>query len=198
MFTDTEECPSEPQPTPVECAANPLNGTFPVQQETLKQQEDNYAEQAAVVRPVTIASVRDMPGVDRAYLGHLAELPSKKIAVAVTTGFWRCDTYPMNLDDRTPVLLLGPYDECVWPGKQRRWSGPLDRRSAVDTCQRAMKEWYGRANVVVVSLSENDERGFSLSVSVYAKGIIPDGEEPFPKEYDGIPVRVIEERIEGF
>jgi hypothetical protein len=44
-------------------------------------------------------------------------------------------------------------------------------------------------------LEEDAEKGYLLSVAVYAKGIIPDGEEPFPKEYEGIPVHVTEARM---
>jgi hypothetical protein len=131
---------------------------------------------------------------------RLGELPEHRVAVVVNNGIHRRSVmYPTNLSDGTSVLMLGPYDRVDHVAGREWRRKTCQKKDASAALRKAMDEWSDRVNLVYSFLWEDEERTcFFLVAVVYAKGFIPEGEEPFPKEYMDIPVHVVEGRLNEF
>jgi hypothetical protein len=144
--------------------------------------------------PISSASLRELLQVERGYVGHMQQHPTVKIAVAWTECVSVPDHFPKHLCDNTPVLLTGPYDNCVKATRPMRRSIIRDPEYAEEISRKCWIMWRMRSNIISAFASGSPEVGYYIVVMVFGKGIIPDGEEPFPPEVDGIPVEVEEGR----
>jgi hypothetical protein len=145
----------------------------------------------------SLETLKAIPGVVKAYLSRDAALGRLRVAVVVTDGLRdvaaKC---PTHLDDGTSVLLVSPYDREMPKARREPRGMDCERKYAGATLQKALDEWRDRVNFIAIFLEGEVAVGpFFFVVMVYAKGFIPEGEEPYPVEYEGFPVYVVEGRM---
>jgi hypothetical protein len=112
--------------------------------------------------------------------------------MVLTTGVYSHRLYPTHLDDGTPVVLTSPYIRSEYQSPRTTTTHGYAHVRAVFI--EWLPLWRHRANVLDVFQCGDEAQGYYFMVMVFGKGIIPDGEEPLPREVDGVPVEVVERR----
>jgi hypothetical protein len=115
--------------------------------------------------------------------------------VVLTNGAFLRNSYPAYLDDGTPLPLTGPYERRVVPVRPIRGSHVHDANFARYAARKAWILWRERVNTFIALEDGSADTGFWISVMVFGKGIIPEGEEEFPAEFEGLPVEVLDGRF---